>query len=89
MPLTQEWDRESLEALPADERPLVRCSIDVAGGDGLTKSFMGRIVVDGNNPWLVGRVGKREREFRLSWGLVCQVLNDPLASPVNFSGQEA
>lgn len=88
------WTRETLEAIREMDRPRVRCSIDRVNihEDGREipatgpHTFNGRISVDGNNPWIVGHVASEQIAFRVSWGLVCEVLNDKWARPIHFDG---
>ena len=87
------WEQAEIEALRPLQRPKVRCTYPAVYlyEDGRKEYADVRanaeIVVDGNNPWLVLRcVGGTSREYRVSWGLLLEVLNDPYASPVDFLG---
>lgn len=87
------WTREALEALREMDRPRVRCKIDRVN---ITEdkiriptgphSFNASITVDGNNPWLTSTVAGQCVAFRVSWPLVCEVLNDRFATPIHFPG---
>lgn len=85
------FDRETIEATRALERPSVRCRIDAVyiDEDGQrehgTKETTGRIVVDGNNPWVELWAAGAWHAERFSWGLVLEVLNDRFAPPIHFA----
>lgn len=86
--------RESIEATPYRERPQVRAMIDRVNiyEDGrrerVQHRFHARIDLDGNNPWLTANLASRPIAFRVSWGLLLEVLNDPHAAPIEFLGME-
>lgn len=85
-------DRQTIENLRYHDRPKVRCSIDRTNVDqdghktNVLHRFDGRIVIDENNPWLTTQLAGKQLAFRLSWGLLLEVLNDRFASPVHFLG---
>lgn len=80
-----DWTREEIESLRGWERPRVRARVGDGYRDGERRfrDAHAEIVPDGNNPWLVVRTAHGiDIEFRLSWGLLLEVLNDPRTSPV-------
>ena len=85
------FTRADLESMKTLERPKVRVkyNADLIDEDGQrttqTRETTGRIIVDGNNPWIEIHAGGQQRAERFSWGLVCEVLNDRFAAPVFFS----
>lgn len=83
MEATQTWAREDIEALRAMDRPKVRCRCEAEGGVP-ERDCSGRIVIDGNNPWVEIWQKGGWRVERFSWSLVLEVLNDPFTSPLWF-----
>jgi hypothetical protein len=89
------WTPEDIKALPYIKRPRVRCAYQRVNinSDGVRSAPFavkteGQIIVDGNNPWVVISASGHTRELRVSWDLVCQVLNDPYAPPIDsFPGE--
>lgn len=85
------YTREELEETPANERPTVRCRVLCKYTDenrlrqSKWRDREGKIIVDGNNPWVEIHAGGRTIAERFSWGLVCQVLNNPRESPISFN----
>jgi hypothetical protein len=78
-----EWTRAALEAIPAYKRPGIRCRCE-AEANMPERDCSGRVVVDGNNPWVEIWYKGGWRAERVSWSLVVEVLNDPFASPIWF-----
>ncbi len=64
------WNREELES--AIDLPGVVC-VDV---DHNNERIMGRIVLSGNNPYIVVKLPRGQIEWRVSYGALCEVLND-------------
>lgn len=85
------YDRETIEGMRPMERPTVRCNVmsrytDLDGhSDKRLVAHVGRIIVDGNNPWVEVWAAGRSIAERFSWGLVCQVINNRFESPIEFS----
>jgi hypothetical protein len=77
------WTRADLEALKGMDRPKVRCRTEAEHGR-MEQEVPGRIVIDGNNPWVEIWYKGAWRAERVSWSLVLAVLNDPFASPIWF-----
>lgn len=85
------FTRADIEEMKALDRPSVRVKYDadLIDEDGRTalsaRETTGRIVIDGNNPWVeIWAAGGYAAE-RFSWGLVLEVLNDRFAAPIYFS----
>jgi hypothetical protein len=82
------FDRQQIESMPGHMQPSVRCRVEVAYEDGFgdkrygTKDTSGRIHVDGNNPWVVCMMGGKTLEFRVSWGLLLEVINNRHEPPI-------
>jgi len=82
------WDRESIEALNSWDRPAVRCQVefvfvdDRGGRETSLRDVNGTIAVDGNAPWVVCQAAGKTFEFRVSWTLLLQVLNDKWVAPI-------
>jgi hypothetical protein len=87
---TASWTRKELEALREKDRPRVRCRFpkrivrDGCSDECTWGNCTGYISVEGNNPWIVIHAAGEQHAERFSWGLVCQVLNDPHAAPIFF-----
>lgn len=85
------YTRQDIERLKGWERPSVRCKFDAVyvDPDGRKtegrRECTGRIIIDGNNPWVeISAAGKTYAE-RYSWGLVLAVLNDPHEPAIWFN----
>lgn len=80
--------RASIESAPFHERPRVRCRVGVAytPEDGPPvpgiEDVSGSIVIDGNNPWIVSSRGIEQLEFRVTWELLLELLNDKSLTPL-------
>lgn len=87
----QTHTREEIENMPAKERPTVRCKYPcrLVNEDGRStdaiKETRGRIIVDGNNPWLEIWAGGRQHAEQFGWCLVLAVLNDKYEPPIFFN----
>lgn len=76
------WTREEVTTAirewreQPDRVPKVRCRIG-------TRNVHGRIIIDGNNPWVEVWDGEWRAE-RFGWSLVLSILNDRFAAPIQF-----
>jgi hypothetical protein len=79
--MKQTWTKQDIQKLPAAERPMVRCELEIAADH--TEGRAGKVFPD-VNPWVEIWGDGNYRCEQFSWELVLQVLNDDTVSPIWF-----
>lgn len=75
------WTKEDILSLAITERPEIRCRIEE---NGVKHDLNGVIIPEGNNVWCVCLKDGKTFEYKVSWGLLLQVLNDNTQSPISM-----